>query len=260
MPCSWITSVTTESRKPRSCETTSAVDGHALSQCISQSTAGKSKWLVGSSSRRRSHGTNSAAARLARIRQPPERLLSGAAIIGRENWSPARIVAARASAVSVASSARRVSASARRLARRAATFSFVFSAFALSSSARAALGGGSAAARATAARYSSTRLVSTRASRSNPSTVCSAERLRSSVGSCSTCTTFRCAGKPVTPYDAIAFSRVVLPVPLRPTSPYLRPSLSRSGESSMRALPFGASRIMLRTATSREPPPAFESK
>jgi hypothetical protein len=46
----WITSETTSSRKPRSCETMRIVALHACSHLVSQTSAGKSRWFVGSSS------------------------------------------------------------------------------------------------------------------------------------------------------------------------------------------------------------------
>ncbi len=77
----WRIWPTTASRKSRSCEIISSVPGKALSQPSSQSTASRSRWLVGSSSSSRSERDTSARARLRRTRQPPEKSATGAAVI-----------------------------------------------------------------------------------------------------------------------------------------------------------------------------------
>ena len=67
----------TPSRNSRSCEIISSVPGYFSSHCSSQSTASRSRWLVGSSSSSRSDGIISARARLRRTRQPPEKSDTG---------------------------------------------------------------------------------------------------------------------------------------------------------------------------------------
>ena len=75
----------------------------------------------------------------------------------------------------------------------------------------------------------------------------------------------RCCGKPLISYEAMALSSVLLPVPLRPTSPYRRPATScslaePSSPPSISGLPVGARRMRPLIATSREPPAALLSR
>mmetsp|Transcript_11349 Transcript_11349/g.47416 ORF Transcript_11349/g.47416 Transcript_11349/m.47416 type:complete len:339 (+) Transcript_11349:197-1213(+) len=96
--CRWMMSVVIVLRKSRSCDTTTSVFFHVCRYSSSHSTARRSRWLVGSSSSSSVGWMKSARARLMRMRQPPEKLLVGAACILGVKPRPCRILRARLSA------------------------------------------------------------------------------------------------------------------------------------------------------------------
>ena len=78
----------TPSRNSRSCEIIISMPGYFSSHCSSQSTASRSRWLVGSSSSSRSDGIISARARLSRTRQPPEKSETGMRCVSERKAKP----------------------------------------------------------------------------------------------------------------------------------------------------------------------------
>mmetsp|Transcript_5711 Transcript_5711/g.14916 ORF Transcript_5711/g.14916 Transcript_5711/m.14916 type:complete len:406 (+) Transcript_5711:1351-2568(+) len=200
---------------------------------VSQRSALKSRWLVGSSSRSRSQRTKRAAARQTRTRQPPESVLTGCWRITASMPNPSRICVARASAES---------------AERACRASSVAPSCLLSAGSVA----GSAPSAPVAASSSARLRCSTRSSTSAFITVCSGVAASSSTPSCRTCTTRSTSGKPTRSYAEMALSSVVFPAPFWPSSPYLRPPDSRSEALSSSGRPSGASSVKFFTCTSRE--------
>mmetsp|Transcript_24843 Transcript_24843/g.64478 ORF Transcript_24843/g.64478 Transcript_24843/m.64478 type:complete len:220 (+) Transcript_24843:827-1486(+) len=204
-------SVQTPLRNERSWLTTTSVFSPQSSRCLpSHSTASRSRWLVGSSRKSTSGSWNSAAAMETRMRQPPLSDATGLPIMSSLNCSPRSSAAARpgAESASIASSA---------------SYTCVSSSAAVSSSARASnsLRRVSESMTACSADAPSVRL---------PTTMRSAE-------SCATCSTRSRSGTPGMRPLAIMESRVLLPVPLRPTRPYRCPCMSRSMAPSSRLLP-----------------------
>mmetsp|Transcript_116589 Transcript_116589/g.329747 ORF Transcript_116589/g.329747 Transcript_116589/m.329747 type:complete len:165 (-) Transcript_116589:2024-2518(-) len=84
-------SVTTLFKKPRSCDTTIAVFLKDWRYSSNQSTAGKSKWFVGSSKSNNSGWLTSAEANDTRILHPPERSDVGVCRSSSVNCRPLRM-------------------------------------------------------------------------------------------------------------------------------------------------------------------------
>mmetsp|Transcript_4268 Transcript_4268/g.13528 ORF Transcript_4268/g.13528 Transcript_4268/m.13528 type:complete len:186 (+) Transcript_4268:330-887(+) len=89
-------SVATELRKARSCDTTTSVPWNASDVKYSSryTTAARSRWLVGSSSRRICGSTNNAQAMATRRRQPPDKLEVGWFCMSESKPRPNKILPA----------------------------------------------------------------------------------------------------------------------------------------------------------------------
>mmetsp|Transcript_100067 Transcript_100067/g.288951 ORF Transcript_100067/g.288951 Transcript_100067/m.288951 type:complete len:192 (+) Transcript_100067:1089-1664(+) len=190
-------SVTTSLRNARSCDTTRTVCGYVCKWFSNQSTASKSKWFVGSSNMRISGRMNKAAAIAARTRQPPDIEESGAFCISSVNCNPARRVRARESAVFASISSKRSCTSASRVESSA----FSLSAFASTCSCNS---------------FSVARSVCNSTSASMTASI---TRISELPHSWLTWRQRKCFGNPSISWAAIAFNKVVFPIPFFPMSP-----------------------------------------
>jgi hypothetical protein len=208
------------SRNSRSCEMTSTVAGWRRSQDSSQTTESRSRWLVGSSSNRRSAGRSSARASARRLRHPPENAVTGRSPSDVANPKPCITVAALATIDPSLSSASAACACASRISSWLAS--------AADSSARAAVSGAWPASTYSIARWPLT------------SMSCATCAMRSGGGA-----SMEPASRPSSP--RIAANSVDLPQPLAPTRPTRSPgrAISETPRYSVRAPRASATSISL---------------
>mmetsp|Transcript_5424 Transcript_5424/g.10350 ORF Transcript_5424/g.10350 Transcript_5424/m.10350 type:complete len:319 (-) Transcript_5424:205-1161(-) len=206
-------SVHTVSRKSLSCDTTMSVFFQRCRYSSSQSTARRSRWLVGSSSSSSVGWMKSARASEMRMRQPPEKVLVVLVCIVGVKPKPCRILDARASAPSafLAFSSSYTSTS------RACAASWSMGLPSLPKTSNPS--SGTSVAVNAIRFFSSSR--SCTSSTSASTTALSAVR-SSPITSCSTSSTSMYSGTGIC-RRASSRSSVDLPLPLGPTKPYLRP-------------------------------------
>mmetsp|Transcript_40080 Transcript_40080/g.100295 ORF Transcript_40080/g.100295 Transcript_40080/m.100295 type:complete len:280 (+) Transcript_40080:1104-1943(+) len=196
-------SVQTSLRNCRAWETMMHVLGHSLRYCVSHATACRSRWFVGSSSSKRSGSPKRALASATRILQPPENSLVFLCCMSVVKPSPSRMVDALLSALCASMSLSRWYIHARRRPN-SSVCSLPSKSF--SSCSRSALS-------------TSTAKTASRAVSSPPRISCSIWRMCMS------------GLMPCISPRARALRKVDLPIPLRPTKPYLRPIASFNGAS-----------------------------
>mmetsp|Transcript_9893 Transcript_9893/g.21111 ORF Transcript_9893/g.21111 Transcript_9893/m.21111 type:complete len:255 (-) Transcript_9893:415-1179(-) len=185
----------------------------------------------------------SARARETRIRQPPENAFVGRACMSASKPRPARMTAARAGAASASISTRRSITSASRCCRSA-------SSSCLCASASAACASNSSASPSSSCSSAS----SASLSMSVASTVCKTD-LSPPGTSCSMCRICRLGGMPSNWCAERNFRKVVLPMPLRPISPYFLPETSVRLQSSSSESPLISMLTSLSRMSVAPPPP-----